>query len=202
MSQDERQYAPAAARNRAPIFDVLRPLLPERGLVLEIASGSGEHVTGLAQDCGPALTFQPSDPDAGARRSIDAWTRELGLENVRPAVALDATSESWPVSAADVVFCINMIHISPWQATEGLFRGAGHVLATGGVLYTYGPYRRGGSHTSAGNAAFDDDLRRQNPAWGIRDVEAISDLAADCGFAVPEIVEMPANNLSLVFQRL
>ena len=172
MSNDERKYAPAAARNREPIFDVLRPLLPKQGLVLEIASGSGEHVTELAQGCGPAVTFQPSDPDADARRSVDAWTRERGLGNVRPAIALDATSGSWPIDSADVVFCINMIHISPWPATEGLFRGAADVLVSGGVLYTYGPYRRDGAHTSAGNAAFDRDLRRENPAWGIRDVEA------------------------------
>lgn len=201
MSNDERQYAPAAARNREPIFEVLRPLLPEHGLVLEIASGSGEHVTGLAQGGGPAVAFQPSDPDAHARRSIDAWTRELGLENVRPAIALDAASDIWPVDEAQLVFCINMIHISPWPATEGLFRGAANVLVSGGVLYTYGPYRRGGAHTSAGNAAFDRDLRRENPAWGIRDVEAISELAERHGFAVPGIVEMPANNLSLVFRR-
>ena len=201
MSSDARKFAPAVARNREPIFEVLRPLLPKRGLVLEIASGSGEHITGLAEESVSDVVFQPSDPDADARRSIDAWTRELGLANVQPALLLDAALEDWPVDRANLVFCINMIHISPWQATEGLFRGAAGVLSLDGVLFTYGPYRRGGVHTSAGNEAFDMDLKRSNPAWGIRDVETVSDLAVNCGFLAPEIVEMPANNFSLVFRR-
>ena len=201
MSSDARKSAPATARNREPIFEVLRPLLPERGFVLEIASGTGEHITGLAQASGSAVIFQPSDPDDDARRSVDAWTREHALANVRPAIVLDAAAETWPVARADLVFCINMIHISPWPATEGLFRGAAGVLPSGGVLFTYGPYRRGGAHTSPGNASFDHDLRRSNPAWGIRDVEVVAELASECGFAAPEIVEMPANNLSLVIRR-
>ena len=201
MRNDARRYAPSAGRNREPIFRVLRPLLPERGVVLEIASGSGEHITGLAHDSGLEVMFQPSDPDADARQSIDAWTRELGLANVRPAIAVDAASANWPAEQADVVFCINMIHIAPWQATEGLFRGAAGVLPAGGVLITYGPYRRNGAHTSPGNEDFDASLRQRNPAWGIRDVEAVTELAEETGFATSEIVEMPANNLSLVFQR-
>ncbi|MFY0612003.1 MAG: DUF938 domain-containing protein [Hyphomicrobiaceae bacterium] len=200
FDDDARKFAPSAGRNREPIFEVLRPLLPDRGLVLEIASGSGEHITGLADGSRSDLVFQPSDPDVEARRSVDAWTRELGRPNVRPALELDAASD-WPIERADLVFCINMIHISPWQATEGLFRGAARVLPAGGVLFTYGPYRRGGVHTSPGNESFDQDLQRRNPAWGIRDVEAVTELAKAHGLAEPEIVEMPANNLSLVFRR-
>ncbi len=202
MNSDARRYAPSAARNREPIFSVLRPLLPEQGVVLEVASGSGEHITGLAQESSSALVFQPSDPDPDARHSIDAWTSELGLTNVNPALTLDAASGVWPIARANVTFCINMIHIAPWQATEGLFQGADRILSDGGVLFTYGPYRRRGVHTSPGNEAFDIDLRQRNPSWGIRDVEAVAKLAGECGFAEPEIIEMPANNLSLVFRRL
>ena len=201
MSNDVRRYAPSAARNREPIFNVLRPLLPKQGVVLEIASGSGEHITALAHESASEVVFQPSDPDPDARQSIDAWTGQLRLPNVRPAVALDAASANWPTEHADVVFCINMIHIAPWRAAEGLFRGAAKMLSGGGVLFTYGPYRRGGAHTSPGNESFDIDLRGRNPAWGIRDVEAVSDLAEESGFAAAEIIEMPANNLSLVFRR-
>lgn len=201
MNDDARRYAPSAARNREPIFSVLRPLLPEQGVALEVASGSGEHITGLAQESPSALAFQPSDPDPDARHSIDAWTSELGLTNVNPALTLDAASGAWPIARANVMFCINMIHIAPWQATEGLFQGADRVLPDDGVLFTYGPYRRGGVHTSPGNEAFDVDLRQRNAAWGIRDVEAVAKLAGECGFADPEIFEMPANNLSLVFRR-
>lgn len=201
MIDDARQYAPSAARNRDPIFSVLRPLLPEQGIVLEIASGSGEHITGLAQASPSTLAFQPSDPDPGARQSIDAWTSALGLDNVYPALTLDAAAGEWPITQANVMFCINMIHIAPWQATEGLFQGACKILSDDGVLYTYGPYRRKGVHTSPGNEAFDLDLRRRNPTWGIRDVEAVAKLAGNCGFADPKIIEMPANNLSLVFRR-
>lgn len=201
MSNDARQYAPSAARNREPIFNVLRPLLPEKGVVLEIASGSGEHIAGLAHASGSEIMFQPSDPDPNARGSIDAWTSELKLTNVLPAIVVDAASADWPIADADVVFCNNMIHIAPWQAAEGLFRGAAKVLSSGGVLFTYGPYRRGGAHTSPGNEAFDLDLRGRNPAWGIRDIEAVAKLADESGFAAPDITEMPANNLSLVFRR-
>lgn len=212
MNGDARLYAPSAARNMEPICSVLGPLLPEKGLVLEIASGSGEHITRLAAlaACGawgatgavPAeLTFQPSDPGGAERRSIDAWAADLRLENVLPAIAIDAAADAWPVIAADVVFCINMIHISPWRATEGLFRSAARVLPARGVLFTYGPYKRGGVHTSAGNEAFDADLRARNAEWGIRDVADVAALAEATGFSGPDVIEMPANNLSLVFRR-
>ena len=195
-----RRHAPAAARNRQPILDVLRPHLPATGLVLEVASGSGEHVMHFAEAL-PDLIFQPSDPDSSARASIDDWARETGLVNVRPAVALDAQSAAWPVEQADAVLCSNMIHIAPWRAATGLIAGAGRLLSADGLLYLYGPYRRDGRHTAASNDAFDRDLRRRNPAWGVRDLEDVTACANENGFAAPEIVEMPANNLSLIFRR-
>ena len=173
MKDDRRCYAPAAARNRQPISDVMRRHLPQRGRVLEVASGTGEHVTFLAQSSDPSLIFQPSDPDPAARDSIDAWTAALDLANVLPAVSLDAASPEWPVTAADAVLCINMIHIAPWSATEGLVGGAANILPAGGVLYLYGPYRREGRHTAPSNEAFDRDLRSRNPDWGVRDAEAV-----------------------------
>jgi SAM-dependent methyltransferase len=200
MSHDRRLYFAAAARNRQPILDVLQEHLPPRGLALEVASGSGEHVVHFAQAC-PDLVFQPSDPDPAHRASIDAWTAALGLANVRPAIDLDAMAPTWPVAAANAVLCSNMIHIALWAATVGLVRGAGRIVPPGGVLYLYGPYRRGGRHTAPSNAAFDASLRAQHTAWGVRDLEAVADLAAAEGFAAPIVVEMPANNLSLVLRK-
>ena len=195
-----RRHAPATARNRQPILDVLRPRLPAEGLVLEIASGSGEHVVHFAAAL-PHLVFQPSDPDADALASIDDWAATSGLTNVRPAVALDAEATAWPVEQAAAVLCCNMIHIAPWTAAVGLIAGAARILPDHGLLYLYGPFRRDGRHTAPSNEAFDRDLRQRNPAWGVRDLEAVTELAAVRGLAAPEIVEMPANNLSLVFRR-
>jgi SAM-dependent methyltransferase len=200
MSQDRRLYFPAAARNRQPILDVLRQHLPARGLVLEVASGSGEHIAHFAR-ARPGSTFQPSDPDPTHRASIDAWIAALGLANVRPAIDLDVTAQTWAVGAADAVLCSYMIHIAPWSAALGLMRGAGRILPAGGVLYLYGPYKRGGQHTAPSNEAFDASLRAQNPEWGVRDLEAVAGVAAAQGFGAPVIVEMPANNLSLVFKK-
>jgi SAM-dependent methyltransferase len=200
MHQDGRLHFPATARNRQPILDVLGQHLPRRGLVLEVASGSGEHVAHFAQAC-TDLAFQPSDPDPTHRASIDAWTAALGLANVRAAIALDVTAEAWPVEAADAVLCSNMIHIAPWAAAVGLMRGAGRILPPGGLLYLYGPYRRGGQHTAPSNEAFDASLRAQNPEWGVRDLEAVATLAAAQGFGAPVVVQMPANNLSLVLRK-
>jgi SAM-dependent methyltransferase len=197
---DARLHAPSAARNRDPILNVLRRFLPARGVVLELASGSGEHTVYFAQAL-PALAFQPSDPDPQACASIDAWTASAGLPNVRPALALDATAQPWPIDAADAVLCINMVHISPWQAAIGLVSGAAAILPPGGLLYLYGPYRRNGGHTAPSNEAFDRSLRARNPAWGIRDLEAVADLAAAHGFAPPAVEQMPANNLSLIFSK-
>ncbi|MBL6617136.1 MAG: DUF938 domain-containing protein [Reyranella sp.] len=195
-----KRHAPATARNRGPILDVLRPRLPADGLVLEVASGSGEHAVHFAANL-PQLMFQPSDPDEEALASIDAWAATSALANIRPAVALDATAPSWPVGEAAVVLCCNMIHIAPWSAAVGLVAGAARVLPDDGLLYLYGPYRRDGAHTAPSNEAFDRDLRRRNPTWGIRDLEAVTGLAEAHGFAPPEVIDMPANNLSVIFRR-
>jgi len=195
-----RREAPAVARNRDPILEVLRRHLPRTGLVLEFASGTGEHVVHFAGAL-PALSFQPSDPDESARASIDDWASTLGLTNVAPALALDASAAAWPVAGVTAIVCINMIHISPWAATEGLLAGAGRTLPPGGVLFLYGPYRRAGHPTAPGNEAFDRDLRARDPAWGLRTLEDVAALAARHGFGAPEVVEMPANNLSIVFRR-
>lgn len=195
-----KRHAPATARNRQPILDVLRPRLPARGLVLEIASGSGEHIVHFAEAL-PGLVFQPSDPSDDARASIDDWVLTQGLGNVRAALALDAAGDGWPIERADAVVCCNMIHIAPWEAAVGLIAGAAHVLPPGGTLYLYGPYRRDGRHTAPSNEAFDRDLRQRDPAWGVRDLEAVASLAEDRGFGPPEVIDMPANNLSLIFKR-
>jgi SAM-dependent methyltransferase len=197
---DARLHAPAVERNRDPILAVLRPLLDGVRSVLEVASGSGGHAVHFARAL-PGIVFQPSDPDAAARASIDAWVAETGVANVRPALALDATAQAWPAVAAQAVVCINMIHISPWAATLGLMRGAASVLEPGGLLFLYGPYRRGGGHTADSNAAFDRSLRERNPAWGVRDLEAVTAAAQAAGFHGPDVVPMPANNLSVIFRR-
>ena len=200
MIDDARNFAPSAARNRDAILKVLSPRLPKQGCVLEIASGSGEHTMHFAA-AHPGLTFQPSDPDPGARASIDAWIRHLGLANVAPAIELDVINSISLGIDVHAVICINMIHIAPWEATIGLMRTAASLLPTGGLLYTYGPYRRNGEHTAPSNAAFDADLRARNSAWGVRDLEAVVELAGEHGFSDPEIETMPANNLSLFFRR-
>jgi hypothetical protein len=200
MTQDLRRSAPATLRNREPILSVLRPLLPDSGVVLEVASGTGEHAVHFAR-AQPGLRWQPSDPFADARRSIAAWIRAEKLNNVLPPLDLDAASEDWPIDQADAVLCINMIHISPWEATEGLMRGAGRLLASGHPLYLYGPYRRSGRPLEPSNAAFDADLRLRDERWGLRDVAAVEACAEDNGLALDQLVEMPANNLSLVFRK-
>ncbi len=200
MTEDLRLHAPAALRNRDLIADILATVLPATGYFLEIASGSGEHCIRFAERF-PGATIQPSDPEPRSRASIDAWVNALGLTNVKPALTIDASLPDWPTGPVDAIVCINMIHISPWQATVGLFRGAAKYLAPGGVLYTYGPYMRGGAHTSEGNAAFDASLRNDNPDHGIRSLEAITDLAHQSGLTAPRVIEMPSNNLSLIFNR-
>ena len=197
--------APAVARNREPILAVLRrvvtlPILPERGLVLEIASGSGEHAVYFAAAL-PGLTWQPSDPDPEARESITAYRAAMALPNVLPPLALDAAASRWPVTQADVIVTINMIHIAPWAAAEGLMAGAERLLPASGVLFLYGPFREHGRHTAPSNAAFDESLRARNREWGVRDLDEVAALASRHGFALEERVAMPANNLSVVFRR-
>lgn len=198
---DARRYAPAATRNREPIYDILRSELPDQGLVLEIASGTGEHVTYFAARSASDLIYQPTDPAADARASIDGWVKELQLANVQPALALDAAAADWPVDRADAVLCINMIHISPWTATLGLMAGAARILPSDGMLYLYGPFRQAGLHTAPSNAAFDEDLRARNPAWGVRNLETVAEVAREHGFGPTAIFKMPANNLSVIFRR-
>ena len=198
---DPRRYAPATLRNRDAILAVLQRQLPARGLVLELASGSGEHAVHFAARL-PDLDFQPSDPDAASRASIDAWRQSAGLANLRPALAIDAASAHWPIEAADAVLCINMIHIAPWSAARGLIAGAARILSKGGLLYLYGPFSRDGRHTAPSNEAFDRDLRARDPAWGVRAIEAVAALAAAARFSAPLVEEMPANNLSLSIRRL
>ena len=192
--------APPAERNKQPILDVLKRVLPATGLVLEIASGTGQHMAHFAKAL-PGLTWQPSDPDPRARESISSWIREEGLANVREPLDLDVRRHPWSVSACDALVCINMIHISPWAATEALFEGAARLLTHGEVVYLYGPYRVDGRHTAESNAAFDAALRAQDPGWGVRDVERVVDAARARGFEFVESVAMPANNLSVVFRK-
>jgi SAM-dependent methyltransferase len=196
---DARRTAPAAARNRDPILAALRPHLPSSGTVLEVASGTGEHILHLAQAL-PGLMWQPTEPQPEGRASIDAWA--AGMPNVLPALALDAAGGEWPMLRADVVLCINMIHIAPWAAAKGLFAGAARLLAAGGLLALYGPYRRQGRPLEPGNAAFDAELRGRDTSWGLRDVGEVGALATSCGFGPASLVEMPANNLMLLFRRL
>ncbi|MEM5274653.1 DUF938 domain-containing protein [Cupriavidus taiwanensis] len=197
---DARRMAPATERNREPILAVLRQVLPASGTVLEIASGTGQHAVHFAAAL-PGITWQPSDPDPAARASIAAWTAHTGLANVRAPLALDVCRQPWGIDAADAVVCINMIHIAPWAAAEALFAGAGRLLGPAGVLFLYGPYRRGGAHTAPSNAAFDAQLRATDPDWGVRDMEAVIALGATQGLRCDEPVPMPANNFCLVLRK-
>ena len=199
MTQSART-APAVARNREPILQVLRACLPHPALVLEIASGTGEHAVWFSRALS-ALTWQPTDQNPEALESIAAWRDAASLPNLLPPLRLDASAESWPVARADAVVAINMIHIAPWTATQGLMAGAERVLTSGGLLYLYGPFHEDGMHTAASNAAFDTDLRARNPAWGVRDLDEITALAERHGINALERIAMPANNLSLVFRR-
>lgn len=200
---DRRRHAPAAERNREPILGVLRRVLPTRGTVLEIASGSGQHVAHFAAAL-PELTFQPTDRSDQDFASITAWCADAGLRNVRAPVVLDVTSDPWPaaIGIVDAIFNANMIHIAPWEACLGLLRGAGAHLAHDGVLVTYGPYRIAGQHTAPSNEAFDCDLRARDPSWGVRDLEEVAQVAERHGLVVAERVAMPANNFTIVFRPL
>ena len=193
-------HSPAAERNAGPILSVLRRTLPQAGRVLEIGSGSGQHVVHFAQAL-PALRWQPSDPDSQARASIAQRVAAAGLTNVEPALAIDARARPWPVAAADAVLAVNVIHISPWESTQALLEEAARLLPSGGPLVLYGPYRRDGAHTAPSNAAFDADLRARDPSWGVRDLESVETLASQAGLALDEVVQMPANNLIVVFRR-
>jgi hypothetical protein len=215
MSQptDRRQFAPATERNRDPILAVLESVLPAEGTVLEVASGTGQHAAYFAPRLMPRH-WLPSDPNPIARDSIRGWRAAAAIASLHEPLELDVSQPNWsdrvqqwqnqtepavpPIAA---IVNINMIHISPWAASEGLFAGAQTLLSAGQVLYLYGPFRRDGKHTAPSNEAFDASLRSQNPAWGVRDLGSVGDLAAQHQFQLSQIVEMPANNLSVVFVR-
>ncbi len=197
---EARKHAPATLRNRDAITDVLKDVLPKAGLILEIASGSGEHAAYFA-NVFPHLQFQPSDVSAEACRSIAAWADEAGARNILTPVQLDVMQDSWPVAQADAILCINMVHISPWAASEALFRGASAVLPQGGPLYLYGPYISADIETAPSNLAFDQSLKSRNPDWGLRNLADMDALARMHGFIREQMIKMPANNLSLVYRR-
>ena len=195
-----KRHAPATVRNRDAIASVLRHILPEAGFVLELASGSGEHVVHFAR-LFPSLTWQPSDPDPDALGSITAWAKEADLPNIAPPIAIDVRSDDWGITHADAICCINMVHISPWEATEGVMRGAARLLPTGAPLYLYGPYLRSDVETAASNLAFDRALKVRNPVWGLRHVDDVRRLAREHGLIFDGQADMPANNISLMFRK-
>lgn len=203
-NEGRKRHAPATERNREPILEVLRRVLPDHGVVLEIASGSGQHGAWLAPRL-PHLEWQPSDRDASALASISAWAGDAAGGTVRPPLLLDAEAENWELGdlapRITALVAINLIHIAPWSVAQGLLAGAGRLLPAGGVLYMYGPYRRDGRHTAPSNARFDAGLRAENPDWGVRDLEAVTAEAEANGLTLTEVVDMPANNLSLIFGR-
>lgn len=196
-----KRESPAAQRNREPIADVLADVLPERGIVLEIASGTGEHVVHFAKRFAH-LDWYPSDPDAEARASIAAHVAQAGLANVMPPLALDAAEGEWPLDAADAIVCINMVHISPWEATEGLFAGAARLLPPmDGPLILYGPFLESEVETAPSNLAFDQSLKARDPRWGLRDLAEVDAQATRHGFRRTFRVAMPANNLVVVYRK-
>ncbi|MEO7328068.1 MAG: DUF938 domain-containing protein, partial [Minicystis sp.] len=196
-----KRYALAAARNRDPILAVLQGELPKKGVVLEIASGSGEHALHFAAAL-PALIFQPSDPDPEAVASIEAHRAGSGLKNLRSPLTIDVLDAAWELGLeADAILCINMIHIAPWEATIGLFEGAARLLKRNRPLYLYGPYRFDGAFLAPSNQAFDASLRERDPLWGVRDYRELLDVAMSAGFNPARTVEMPANNHSHIFRR-
>ena len=197
---EAKRHAPATARNRDAIADMLSGILPASGTILEIASGTGEHIVHFA-GAFPHLLWQPSDHDVLGLESISAWSAEAGLPNLLPPVLIDASAPDWPVARADALLCINMVHIAPWAATQGLMAGAGRLLSKGAPLILYGPYIETGVETAPSNLAFDGNLRAQNPDWGLRDLTEVTTLAAAHGLRLDQRIEMPANNLSLVFRK-
>lgn len=211
-SPDDRLYAPATQRNREPILEVLHQVLPPDGTVLEISSGTGEHAIFFAPLLRPRQ-WLPSDPDPTARASIAAWQQEFPADNLHPPIALNAGDPTWPVEEQGftgmdlqrypvrAIANINMIHIAPWSACLGLMAGARRILPPGGILYLYGPYKQNGQHTAPSNAAFDEMLKEQDPTWGVRDLEAVVAVAEENKLQLSKIVAMPANNLSVIFQR-
>lgn len=199
-AEGAKRSAPAVARNRAAIIDVLGEWLPPTGLALEIASGTGEHAVAFAEAF-PRLEWQPSDIHPDALGSITAWQAEARLSNLRPPVRLDASAPDWPIARADALLSINMVHISPWASALGLLDGGARVLALGAPLILYGPWLRDDIDTAASNLEFDADLKRRDPAWGLRRVEDFQSAAHTRALILEQTRAMPANNLMLLFRR-
>jgi hypothetical protein len=201
---DNRQYAPATERNRSPILNILLQVLPPDGDILEIASGTGEHAVFFAPHFSPRQWI-PSDPDHELRASIAAWREDCPTDNLQLPVALDVRDDRWLVEGCDrpitSIININMIHISPWASCLGLFSGASRILPREGILYLYGPFRCNGQHTAPSNEAFDRSLHGRNPEWGVRDLEAVIEVARERGLNLQEVIAMPANNFSVVFRQ-
>jgi len=207
-SPDQRKFAPATQRNREPILEILLQVLPKKGTVLEVASGTGEHGIFFSYHLAPRI-WLPSDPNPELRQSITAWQEFFPCDNILPPVDLDASAEVWPVetdfvleSPINAIVNINMIHISPWSACLGLMAGSGRILKSGGILYLYGPYKQNGKHTAPSNAAFDEYLQSQNSAWGVRNLEDVIAAAQANNMKLEKVYSMPANNLSVVFSHL
>jgi SAM-dependent methyltransferase len=197
---DGRIVSPSAERNKGPIAELLMRVLPEQGDVLEVGSGTGQHVQHFAQAM-PHIRWQPTERDADCLKSIASWLALALVPNVNAPIRLDVHDKIWPVDEVAAVVCLNMIHIAPPSATEALLHGAGRVISSGGILFLYGPYRRQGRHTSASNEAFDDLLRAENPTWGVRNLEDVALLAASEGLELQEVHDLPANNLAIVFSK-
>ena len=201
--EEARLFSPCAGRNRDVIRDAYLKTMPLAGTVLEIGAGTGEHAVHIAA-AAPGLRWQPSDPDAGSRASIAAWTEHLGPPNVAAPLAMDVTAPDWErgIQGSDAAVSINMILIAPFAAAEGLVAGAGRLLKQGGRLFLYGPFARNGAHTAPSNAEFDRSLKSRDPQWGVRDLDLeIMLLASAAGMTLETAIDMPANNLSVIFSR-
>ena len=196
-----KRFSPASERNKDPILEVLRRVVPDRGRVLELSAGSGQHSVHFAAAF-PDIAWQPSDIDPTALDSVTAWRSEAALPNLLAPLRVDVTAGDWGVDPVDVVLSINMIHIAPWACSKGLFAGAARLLGSGGALVTYGPYTVDGAFTSPSNAGFDASLRSRDPSWGIRDLADLLVLAAEAGFEREDVVAMPANNMTVIYRRL
>ena len=197
---DRRLYSAACERNREALLGVLQTVFPKEGRVIEIAAGTGMHALHFSRNL-PGLQWVPTDPDPEARASIDAWGQDVPHGNLQPAVNLDTRDAIWEVGKAAAILCANMMHISPWDSSIGLFRGADCILLDGGVLVTYGPYIFPDVAQVPSNVAFDASLREQNPHWGVRSIEEVTRLAQDWGFVREQTIPMPANNHSIVWRR-